>query len=170
MDTTYLSREELEAPIRGLSDADFLKLKRIAQIYIGNHDMDADDLLQEAIVRTLSGERRTCPRNVPVITFITGIMRSIASGEREKYPRMERLNEDEWNAIESLESSPEKNLIDLQAFAELETIFEDDNEILQLILHLRNGDSAVEIKRLEGWSETQYSTIRRRMRRNWNAT
>ena len=43
MDSTYLSREELEAAVLGLSDADILRLKEIAKKYTGNHELEADD-------------------------------------------------------------------------------------------------------------------------------
>jgi len=169
MDSTHHSREELEVLVKGLSDADILRLQHIAEIYTGNHEMDADDLVNEAVSRALSGERKTCPKNLPIISFLAGVMRSISNGEREKYQRNEQLNEDKWNAIEDLDSSTEKNLAESQAFKEMEEIFEDDEQILLLIFHLQEGGSPTEIQKSEGWSKTQYNTIRRKMRRKWNA-
>tara|TARA_R110000772_G_scaffold19985_6_gene55548 strand:+ start:198 stop:764 length:567 start_codon:yes stop_codon:yes gene_type:complete len=169
MDSTYLSKEELEAAVSALSDADILRLTEIARIYTGNHEMEADDLVQEAVIRTLSGDRKTCPRNLPIVNFLVGVMRSIASSEREKKEREGDSCDIEKCQVADPDSSPEDDVLEKQLFKELEIIFEEDEEILMLMLYLHDGHSPAEIQKNEEWSETQYNTIRRRMRRKFNA-
>ncbi len=169
MGSTYLSREELETLVLGLSDADILRLKRISEKYTGNHEMGADDLVQEAVLRTLSGKRKTCPRSVPIVNFLSGVIRSIASGEREKKDRAGELSDVELRQLHGTISSPDDEVLEKQLFKELGVVFEEDEEILLLILYLQDGASPSEIQENEEWSETQYNSIRRRMRRRWNA-
>ncbi len=169
MDSTHLSREELEAAVLGLSDEDVLRLNGIARKYTGNHEMETDDLVQEAVLRTLSGERKTCPRNLPIVSFLAGVMRSIASGEREKKDREGELCDIELRQLHGSDNNPEDDVLEKQLFRQLEDIFEEDEEILLLIWYLQDDLSSTEIQENEGWSKTQFNTIRRRMRRKWNA-
>jgi len=169
MDSTYLSKEELEAGILRLNDADIFRLRKIANKYTGNHEMEADDLVQEAVLRTLSGGRKTCPRNLPIVNFLVGVIRSIAHSERVKKDRAGELCDIDLRQLHSPDSNLENDVLEKQLFKELEVIFEEDEEILLLILYLQEGNSPSEIQESEGWSKTQFNTIRRRMRRKWNA-
>ena len=170
MDSTHLSREELEASIFGLCDADILRLKRISEQYTGNHDMEANDLVQEAILRTLSGGRKTCPRNLPIVNFLVGAIRSIVNEERKKNKRAGERCDIELDRLPGSDSNPEDMALQKQLFRDLEVIYEEDEEILLLILYLQEGETPSAIQKNEGWSETQYNSIRKRMRRKWNAS
>ena len=169
METEYLTEQELEGCIESLSPADLLRLRKIANTYTGNHELESEDLLQEAICRVLTGSRKTCPTDVPFLTFIASIMKSIAHGEREKYKRLDHYNENDWQKFEDTHSSPDKAILEKQAFNEIESLFEDDDEILLLIFHLSDEASPEEIQNSEGWSKKMYDSIRKRMRRKWNA-
>lgn len=169
METEYLTKLELEECIEALSPADLLKLKKIANVYTGNHELEAEDLLQEAICRVLSGGRKKCPTDVPFLTFIAGIMKSIAYGERKKYKRLDHYNKNDRQDIEDINSLPYQPILEKQAYNEIESIFEDDDEILLLIFHLSDETSPKEIQNSEGWNKTKYDSIRKRMRRKWNA-
>ena len=169
MDSDNLSREELEALVLGLSDTDVLRLKLIAEKYTGGHGMEAGDLLNEAIFRSLDAKKReTCPRNLPIVNFLAGVMRSITSNERGKTSRAENLDEIDLHHFSRKVSTPYDELEEKEAFDELEGIFENDEEISMLILHLQEDASPSEIQQSEKWSEKEYNTIRRRMRRKWN--
>lgn len=169
MDSTYLSSEELEVAVSMLNAADILRLKKIANQYTGNHELDANDLVQEAVLRTLSGGRKTCPKNLPIVNFLAGVMKSIAHGEREKNDRTRDTCDIALCQVHDPNSNPENDVLERQLFKKLEVIFEDDEEILLLILYLQEGSTSSEIQENEGWSRTQFNTIRRRMRRKWNS-
>lgn len=169
MDSDYLSREELDAAIKGLSNVDVLRLKKIAMQYTGNHDMEAEELLGEAVLRTLSGGRKTCPRDLPIVNFLAGVISSITEYERKKKRNAGGVvNIDDCERNDS-GSTPEDDVLEKQLFKQLESFFDEDEEILLLLLFLNDGFSPPEIQHDVGWSETQYNTIRRRMRRKWNS-
>jgi len=174
MDSDYLSREELEAAVKGLSDVDALRLKKIAMQYTGNHDMEAEELLGEAVLRTLetptpSRGRKTCRRDLPIVNFLAGVIRSIAGDERRKKRNAGDVVNIEDCELSDSGNTPEDDLLEKQLFKQLESFFNDDEEILLLLLYLNEEFSPPEIQQEEGWSETQYNTIRRRMRRKWNS-
>ncbi len=50
---------------------------RMARYFAFPAEMDPDDLLQDALERSLS--TRSCPANLGIMPFIIGVMRSIAS-------------------------------------------------------------------------------------------
>ena len=166
METEYRTKQELEECIEALSETDLLRLKNIAEYYTGNHELEAEDLLHEAICRVLTGSRKACPLDVEILTYIAGILKSIAYGEREKCKRIDHYNDKEWQDIQSL---PDQAVLEEQAYNELESLFEDDDEILLLIFYLSDEASPEEIQKSEGWSKTKYDSIRKRMRRKWNA-
>ena len=169
MDSIYFSREELEALILGLTDTDILRLRQTACTYTGSHDLEADDLVQEAIVRVLSGDRKSCPSNIPVIIFIIGIMKSIANGERNKNKVRVAYAEKNEDADFPGHQHPECPLVEAERLNEIESIFEDDEDVLLLFMHLQEGNSPSEIQSAEEWDKTKYDTVRRRARRKWNA-
>src|SRR5580704_13013780 len=74
------TREEVREAIERLSDADFLRLKFIARIFAPNH---SEDILQEALMKTLSGER-TWRSGISFIWHLRRVMESIAWGWGKK--------------------------------------------------------------------------------------
>jgi DNA-directed RNA polymerase specialized sigma24 family protein len=82
-DVSVRSRDEIEAAIRALTDAQWIRLRKASAYFAWIHHLSADDLLQEAFCRALSGGRQ-CPIDVDVVRFLTQAMRSIANGEAEK--------------------------------------------------------------------------------------
>lgn len=71
---------EFTAAIEALSEADQGRLQKVARVYAmrTNGRMSADDLLHEAVKRTLQGTRKWS-REVSVLQHLFGAMRSIAS-------------------------------------------------------------------------------------------
>ena len=165
----YLSREELEEAVKGLSDVDILRLTKIARLYTGNHDMEAGELLNEAVLRTLLGERKACPRNLPIVNFLAGVMRSIADTERNKKCNVVDVIGIDDCELYDVGDNPDDRLFEEQLFKQVEKFFDDDEEILLLILYLQEGYSPSEIQKEADWSETKYNSIRKRMRRKWNS-
>ncbi len=76
-------RDELGA----LSDIDKHRLLKIARTYAAvARDLEPEDLLQEAMMKSLEEnphERRRCPKDLNLITFLAGVMRSLASNRVE---------------------------------------------------------------------------------------
>ncbi|AWB21801.1 hypothetical protein DA075_13450 [Methylobacterium currus] len=80
------SPEEFGAACRSLSRDDRKKLGAIAKRLCGGTTLNPDDLLNEAICRTLLGTRQ-CDRELNVVAYLAGVMRSLASHERDKQNR-----------------------------------------------------------------------------------
>ena len=83
-----LSRTEIAEAIRGLPDAGWLRLSKVARAFARNCPLEADDLLQEAFTRAVAGARQ-CPRHVEVVRFLAEAMHSIASDSVKMRRRQE---------------------------------------------------------------------------------
>ena len=82
-DLSVRSRNEIAAAVRGLTEAQWIRLRKASAYFAWVHSLSADDLLQEAFHRALAGSRK-CPSNVDIVRFLVQAMRSIADGEVEK--------------------------------------------------------------------------------------
>jgi DNA-directed RNA polymerase specialized sigma24 family protein len=82
---SVLSTQEIESAISAFSPAEWAKADRMAQFFANNlPGMTGEDLLQEAMVKFLAGER-VWPTDLPSLIVLKNAMRSIASNERKKY-------------------------------------------------------------------------------------
>jgi DNA-directed RNA polymerase specialized sigma24 family protein len=172
---TYMSFDELVSAIGLLGEADYVRLDKAARIYSGATEYAAEDLRQEAIVRSLDGTRR-CPREVSPVVFLIGAMRSIASAGRVHTSKSQvvasldvlgserpviqvasgvRNAEDNWIAKEDA----------AKRLAAIESLFRDDEDCLMVIMGDLDEMSAPAIRDMQGWSNKEYDTVRRRIRR-----
>lgn len=78
-----LSRSEIVGAIQALADGEKTALAKIARLYAAKTPYDHGDLLQEAMCRVLSGERKW-PRGVPPVLLLGGVIRSIAWAWRQR--------------------------------------------------------------------------------------
>lgn len=74
----HFSVAEIDAALRDLSEAGWVRLQKIAGSLGGVYRIEAEDLLHEACCRALDGRRR-CPRHVDLFKFLGDAMKSIAS-------------------------------------------------------------------------------------------
>ncbi|MBS0411140.1 MAG: hypothetical protein JSR86_14570 [Proteobacteria bacterium] len=160
-----------------MSTAAKVRLQRAAQHFAAVCKWEWRDLYQEAVRRCL--DTRQFPRDVDPVVFIVNVMRSIASAERtrrDKRPEIEFV--DDLGAIEVVYATEAaSNAEDLQLEAEesaarikaLEDLFADDEELQMVMMGMSDEMTASELRALGGWSEQQYATIKRRMRRRLNA-
>src|SRR5262245_60084047 len=81
-DGDRLSTAEVHDSVDAISDGDMARLIAAANGFSRLCGIEGDDLLQEAFTRALDG-RRTCARDVPLVDFICGVMRSFVSQENE---------------------------------------------------------------------------------------
>lgn len=71
------SPEDIGDAISSLSAADFARIKIMARHFAPRSGMTVDDLQQETFVRALGS--RTCKVGTPILAFLHGVMKSIAS-------------------------------------------------------------------------------------------
>jgi RNA polymerase sigma-70 factor (ECF subfamily) len=153
--------------IRTLSDPDLVRLKALARLWSRGlpGGLGWVDVLNEAIVRVLDGSR-PWPPGVPLLAFLSGVMRSICLDHWRRARR--ELSGDDLDVLaQDAEEvpDPERTLAAAQALAEVNRLFANDAQVRKIITGLAEGLGAREICRLYALSEVEYDTARKRMRR-----
>ncbi len=181
-------RADVERAIRGLGRADALRLRAVAVTLIRGFHVDPvphdhEDLLSEAITRTLAGERGW-RQGVDFDYHLTQIMRSIASDWRRRAVRREEKGAREQREAELLSpkvkehnpAAPYQNprshepsrRAALLAAAEVEEIKQhcaDDPEVTQVIACLELEMNGRQMQEHTGMSRRRLVTATQRMRR-----
>jgi DNA-directed RNA polymerase specialized sigma24 family protein len=156
--------------IQALSETDLVRLAALARLWSrGLPDgLGWADVLNEAIVRVLDGSR-PWPPGVPLLAFLSGVMRSICD-DHWRRARREALRR--HGDLADLDASvgdgspdPERTLAAAQALAQVNRLFAGDPQALKIIAGLAEGLTASDICRLYGMGERDYDTARKRMRR-----
>ena len=165
---------DIAAEIAALCDADLLRLLAIARMRArGLPGLDALDLLNEALVRLLAGARSR-PEHVPLVALLATTMRSVAHdhwrrNRRESTvlvsPRPGHDDAASRQADPSPGVDPERTTAALQALAEIDRLFADDEVALRIIAGLAEGLGAAEIRARFVIGERDYDSARRRMGR-----
>ncbi|MBX7536653.1 hypothetical protein K3175_13380 [Qipengyuania sp. GH1] len=86
---SYLTKAQVRAAIAAIDTRANSKLMRVARFRAFTAGIDADDLLQEAILRALTS--RSCPIGLKIEHFLMAVMRSLASAVIAKRERDEVL-------------------------------------------------------------------------------
>jgi DNA-directed RNA polymerase specialized sigma24 family protein len=172
------SRDEIEAAIRGLRPPDWARLRKVARRYANTGAIEADDLLQEAMMRALS--TRACPAHVDVVRFIAEAMRSIAHDQRKKQKPVAELvpiartGEAFETGVDLVDESegPEDGLITKQDAAHyvatydaIRALFEDDPIAKDVLDGRLEGMTPDDIRALTGLDQRAYDTKFRLIRR-----
>lgn len=174
MRNAHLDNKSFIAALKALKCSDLIQLRKKSAYRSPGTGMEGDDLLHEAICRTLEKDGRNCPANVPIGVYLDNAMRSIADGEREKYIRQVPVGDwDEENS--EVNKSMDNNLssddavldsIELEQIADrIQDIFADDPQAQAIVIGVMEGWSPKEIKEMEPMDDKQYASARRRVRR-----
>ena len=91
----HLTKAQVRAALAAIDTGSNSKLMWVARYRAFNAGIDAEDLLQEAILRTLTSRR--CPAGLKMEYFLMAVMRSIASAIIVKGKRDEALYRDEYD-------------------------------------------------------------------------
>ncbi len=160
--------------IEALSETDLARLKALAQLWSRGlpEGFGWADVLHEAIVRVLDGSR-VWPFGVPILAFLSGVMRSICDDYWRRVRHEQRLlvSRDDQSRGGSLAdpvdevSDPERVAVAVASLAEIFRLFAGDPIALKIIDGMANGLAAREICSAYGISALDYDTARRRMRR-----
>jgi RNA polymerase sigma-70 factor (ECF subfamily) len=155
--------------LHALSEADLVRLKALARLW--SRGLPAGlgwaDVLNEAIVRVLDGSR-PWPPGVPLLAFLSGVMRSICDDHWRRLRRealTRRGDVADLAATAEDTPGPERTLAAAQALGEIDRLFAGDPQVLKIIAGLSEGLTASEICRLYEMTERDYDTARKRMRR-----
>ncbi len=170
----HLSPLEIRIALHELSDADILRLGKIASQYANGCQLETDELLNEAIAASLSGNRQ-CPRTVPLIIFLRQAMRSIASNQRRKIRtehRAEPMDNDPANdpvlSVSDGKPSPADRAVAEQEVQTIFALFDHDEDVTMLLMGIYDSYNPDEICETAGWDRKTYDTVRKRLRRGLN--
>jgi len=172
-----LSIGEVSMAISALSRADVCRLRKAARFLAGINGLNDDgELLQEALVRAYEG-RRKCRRDLPILTFLIGAMRSIAnsaakSARRSPVDRFVSVSDDFDDAADSGPFAegvdfvtPEREEVARNMLQKIQDVFKDDEESQMLLYAIGEGFKGQGLRAELGLSETQENTIRTRISR-----
>jgi hypothetical protein len=177
-DEEYATDEEVVAAIRSLTDADGVRLSKIASFRARGLaglglGLSADDLLQEAIKRTL-GRARRWRKKVPFVMHLSKTIRSISSHAPEELKDGVVVptggGEDSEGRVDGVVlvaqlGDPERAAAVLEQFTKIEKKFTNDPEVALVLEGLASGMNGPEIQHDLQITETQYETIMIRLRR-----
>ncbi len=165
----HASLAEAREAIENLGEADLVKLQLVAGLFaqkrLRGGAVGADDLLQDAFVRTLDGRRRW-RKGITIIQHLVRVMESHSghlARKRADHGAMSLADLESEPAGTTLEAAVSLGLAE-EAKALLAR-FADDALALRLLHYQSEGFLASEIQREMGISQTQYETITRRVRR-----
>lgn len=155
--------------IETLAEADLYRIYTFARICQPRFPSiaTAEDLLQEAVVRTLSGERAWDSERVSFVHHLLGVMRSIAWSWGKQAAREVHLV-----AEPASPSGPVTTdfLAASEALTEILNVFEDDPEARAMIDALAEGMPGREVRQHLRLSDRAYYSTYRRIRRKVLAT
>ena len=173
----YATDEEVVAAIGAMSTADTLRLSKVsafraralAALSLG---VSANDLMQEAITRTIKGDRRW-RKSVKFVTHLSKTIRSIASHAPEELRGgtvLPATSDDpegrlDGIALRSLRPDGERAAAANEQLRRIASRFEDDTEVGLVLESLASGMSGPEIQADLQITPTQYETIVTRLRR-----
>ncbi len=154
--------------LRALSDTDLVRLKALARLWSRGlpGGLGWVDVLNEAVVRSLDGSRRW-PPDVPLLAFLSGVMRSIRDEHwrraRRDHALLVATPDQSWSVAAT--DDPERVLAAAQALGAITSLFADDPAALKILAGLAEGMTATDIRLHYDMSERDYDTTRKRMRR-----
>ena len=177
-DVSRLSRDEIENAIKSLTAAEQTAIMKIAMQYANLTPYGADDLVQEALARTLEG-RRAWPRGLPATRFFKWVIRSIVSKEwKRKDVLLDEEVEDipdgeEQRALGPNPSSAappqgwpeERAILDKNYIIEIIKALDDDPIAQKILRGMLDGAEGDELQKISGLSQTEYESKRRKIRR-----
>lgn len=179
------STAEIEEAIRALTEADYGRLKgfsrwRLAAIGRAAAGNTWEDLLQEAMTRTLAGSRVWNKEAVDFVRHLIGVIRSLCSELAEKLSaekHEEPVFESElvgatddparnrYQMAQSSKPGPGRIAEASDAVVAIKDRFRDDRLTMDVIIGLEEGLSGPEIKEVLGISQKTLETIMRKLRR-----
>jgi DNA-directed RNA polymerase specialized sigma24 family protein len=151
-----LSRAEIHNAIKFLTAAEKTKIVKVAARYAKITPYEAEDLYQEALLRTMEG-RRKWPKGLAATAFFLGVMCSIAWEWKRKDDPLDKDIQDE--------EVGERPLLDRNHAMTIIKAFDDDPIAKEILLAMAEGARGEELLKLSGLSPTDYESKRKKIRR-----
>jgi DNA-directed RNA polymerase specialized sigma24 family protein len=173
-----LSPEEFAAAYNRLKSADRSRLMKEKIVYSFGNVISNEDLLHEAFIRTLAGERR-CPRDLDIIVYLQQTMRSLASEQARVWQRTHQtpLREDgeasgkiaehvrDHRPAEDHIIKEQRQKIIRERVAMIFERFADDPTARQFLTLILKGKRGAELQKELNLDDVAYATLRRKVKR-----
>jgi DNA-directed RNA polymerase specialized sigma24 family protein len=176
------SAQDVHRAIESLTPAELLRIREFAVWRIRGLGRKSDgrsheDLMQEAVARTVSGDRRWQPASVSLVGHLLGAMRSISSHWATQFTGDEPVSFSELDGatpngqehpldrVAAPAPMPEALLAVRQELEAIERLFVDDPAAARVLDCVRRGLSGPETQAATGSSRSEYETVMRRIRR-----
>ena len=174
--------DQIEAEIERLSNADWTRLRRMAERHLwGTRLVVPDELINETIGRLIEGTRRW-PTGMKFVPWMDSAMKSVSDGIRNiKSRKIEALAGDLIGCDESEEAldvfgedvrtpldsmlTEEARKAAAEALEKIGGHFMGDQDVEWILMGFEDGLKAEEIRVMGGMTQTQYETARKRIRR-----
>ncbi|PWK49886.1 hypothetical protein [Pleionea mediterranea] len=173
-DNDFYSVEHAASAIENLTVKDVLKLRLFirARLFVGSRELTEDELISEAVSRTLEGVRRWNGKYT-IVQHLIGVIKSISSDQRRKKgAQVEVMVEDlgsEMALIESTVSDSDNNTFDMLHHQKtIEAIFNEfkcDEVVRSVLTGCLNGENRAETIISANLSEKQYDAAKKRITR-----
>lgn len=174
------SADEIKEAIENMSATDLYRLEQFAKYRIRGLGRRAlgrsyEDLIKEAMVATLGGNRNWKIHKVGFVGHMMAVVRSISSHWKEKaysetYLESEFSDENKKSILETPSQTPSAETV-LSAKEKLQTIyrhFSGDEQVSKLFSSLEQGLTSTEAQETFGLSKKQYEAAVKRLRRGLN--
>ena len=180
------SIQEIQEAITKLTDEELIKLRKTAQFYVNRlrkfpFEYDDNDLLQQAIYLTLSGDRKWYSSRVNLFLYLHGVMKSIVSHWKDakknrmlKFESGSNSSDDGDIGVNPIENYPAENsdcldrVIVKQEHDLMRQKLESRELALMIFDGMAEGMSSKEIREL-GMTQQEYESemkwIRRTLRK-----
>lgn len=168
---------DVRSALRGIGKSELARLLRIAQRYALGLPLTPEDLLHEAVLRTLAGTR-ICKDSTEVVRFLVGAMHSIAFDERKK-TKTHALDaaaslddEDDHGSAPAVDDDAHTIIVERENEERLSLLrrLVQNNENAALVLEgLLDGMTAAEIRVDLGLTPTAYDSARTYIHRRLDA-
>ncbi|MGA2648543.1 MAG: hypothetical protein ABSF15_28000 [Candidatus Sulfotelmatobacter sp.] len=184
---TFLTTLEVRRAIDALTNPDKLRLMSSASYRIRGlgraaHSKTAEDLLVEAQLKTLTGDRQW-NRSVDFVRHLTEAMRSIADcwkkkeGDQETwlFTEIVKVNAEgeeisPLDNIPSSEAAADRSLIAMEEVDGIFSEFGDDMQATQVLQGTYDGLTPKQIKQKYGLNEKEYAAAKKRIRMKLSRT
>ncbi len=164
---------ESESAIANLEPREVILLRQYAHIRLvfNTRELSEDELISEALSRTLNGDRRWNLK-LTIVQHLIGVMRSIASDQRRKTSsKTEVVISDldygnDLTPFEAADSTDEAAQIENKNVVEtIFTLFEGDSDSTMVLKGLLLGEKPSQTISKAGLSEKAYGSARKRITR-----
>jgi len=159
-----LTVDEVVKAIEGLSDHDYLKLIAAGRAWaVGLRDLEADDLLHEALTRLVE-DRRHMPANINFMYGVMSIMHSLADERRAQQLKFWIDNNDEQPDL-TVDEDALRELIEEETLRALTDRVGNDNTAADVLRLRAEGYKPNEICERLSIKRTTYDSANKRIRR-----